>query len=269
MEKLPGLSVAENLHSKRNRLFFRIRQAIRFQRSGYRETGFDGEEKRSRLNSLNEDARAKWLELEEKHGFREFERVLSLANYEKNLATLWTLEQFFPNPTKGLSVLEPGCQDFSRLPAIARFFRPGSVTGIELDPFPILNNLHSRADKAHYFRTLVSEPTHFVGADFFTWSGTGDLLLAFYPFVSPHPALAWGLPAEFGDPEEWVLAIERSLAPGGMALVVHQGSWEEECFDAARANSQLRLERRAVAQCPFSPHRYPPHASLYRKPGLC
>lgn len=269
MEKLPSLSVTESLHSKRNRLFLRLRQSLRFQRRGYRETGFRAEERAKRLESLDESARALWLGMEERYGFRAFERTLSLVHYEKNLATLWTLEQFFTNPEKGLAIVEPGCQDFSRLPAIARFFRPRSVTGIELDPYPILSDFHSRADRARYFRSLVSAQTNYAGEDFFRWAGKAEVLLAFYPFVSPHPALAWGLPAEFGNPRLWARAVADALPPGGFALLVHQGPWEEECFDAARAEFPLRLEHRAVAQCPFSPHPYPPHASLYRMPGLC
>lgn len=261
------LSVPEILHSKRNRLFLRMRQALAFSRGSYRETGFSDEQRRARLARFEPEAVALWAFTEDRHDFRRFQPRLDLAVYEKNLLTLWTLDQFLAPGITG-QVLEAGSQDFARLPALATFFaRP--VHGIELDPFPVLRGFHSRMDKARYYRSLVDD-SEYTGADFFRWQGAADVLVVFYPFVSPHPALAWGIPAEFGASEPWLESIERVLKPGGSALVVHQGPWEEEDFDLARASFPgLELEKRAVAQCPFSLQPYPPHASLYRKRPLC
>lgn len=262
------LSLPEYLHSKRNRLMLRLRQSLRFHRSAYRETGFSDTEKNARLKSLDAPARSLWQQTEERHSFSRFQECLSLPVYEKNLLTLWTLEQFFPTPPAG-SVLEAGCQDFARLPALAAFF-PDPVTGIELDPYPVMRGLHSRFDKASFYRSVADGISEYRGADAFRWCRKTDLFLAFYPFVSPHPALAWGLPAEYGRAEQWLSAIDRVLRPGGVALLVHQGNWEQEEFDLARNDfPQVELVKRLVADCPFSPQPYPPHASLYRKARPC
>jgi hypothetical protein len=261
------LSLPELIQSKRNRLFLHLRQTLRFRRGFYRETGFSSADKEARLRLLKPEERKLWEDLEKHFFLSDLSEKISLATYEKNLLTLWVLGLFFPEKTNG-SVLEVGAQDFSRAPALARFFS-GPIEGLELDPYPVLAGFFSRADKASYYSSLARGASY-LAADFFQHKAQVANLIAFYPFVSPHPALAWGLPAEFGTPKPWLEAIERVLVPGGQALVVHQGHWEEEEFDKARTEfPALQLVKRVVAECPFSPQPYPPHASLYRKSGPC
>jgi hypothetical protein len=255
--------LTEELRSRRNRLFWRLREKLRFCRDGYKEAG-------------NVDVRfepeAARLEMEYALGF--LKDRLAPAVYLKNLATLWILERMLdgvPLPPRDLNVLEPGCQDFARLPAFRAYLRERRceprITGVEVDAFPILQGFHSRADKARYYISLPPGPGHdrYEARDFFRWGDPAYLVFCFYPFVSANPALAWGLPKEFGKPAEWVRAFERNLLVGGHLLVVHQGKWEEEAFDEARVGSTLELVKRTDVDCPFYPLPHPACASLYRK----
>lgn len=255
--------LTEELQSKRNRLFWRMREAIRFQRPGYRENG---------NGSAHLDPEA--ARLCDAYGLAALQPNLSSAVLEKNLATLWILEQMLdgiPLPGGPLSVLEPGCQDFARLPALRAYLRARNtdpvITGLEVDAYPILHNLHSRADKARYYLALPGGHARdsFRAGDFFRWCDPAELLLCFYPFVSANPALSWGLPKEFGRPELWIEAFARNLKAGGKLLVVHQGPWEEEEFDEARAEAPLRLLRRAEVNCHFYPLPHPACASVYER----
>ena len=212
--------LTEELQSKRNRLFWRMREALRFQRPGYRENG-------TVSAHLDPEARR----LSEAYGLSALQLNLSSAVYAKNLATLWILEQMLggiPLPTGPCSVLEPGCQDFARLPALRAYLNHRGaepvITGLEVDAYPILHNLHSRADKAHYYLALPGGNPRdtFRAGDFFRWNEPVDFLACFYPFVSPNPALSWGLPKEFGRPELWVQAFVRTVKPGGKLLIVHR-----------------------------------------------
>ncbi|RZA08505.1 MAG: hypothetical protein EOP11_04640 [Proteobacteria bacterium] len=255
--------LSEEFRSKRNRLFWRLREKIGFRRDGYAERGD--------LDALSDPEAAR---LEAAYGLTELKLKISPAVYQKNLATLWILERMLGpvDLTPGvLEVLEPGCQDFARLPALRAYLnRRGAnprITGLEVDAFPLLAGFHSRADKARYYLSLSpnSPEDRYLPQDFFRWQGSADLALCFYPFVSANPALAWGLPKEFGAAKAWVQAFERSLNPGGKLLVVHQGEWEEEAFDEARIGARLTLLDRRPVDCPFYPLPHPACASLYRK----
>ncbi len=263
------LSLIDHLRSKRNRLFFCLRKQIGFTRRGYREFS-SSEELFTWHDSLAPSINNEVTRIIDQYNFSQINGKLNLESWRFAIATLWIFEQFseLKNHQPLKSILEVGANDFRRAPAIGAFFPTAQLHGIELDAYRILHDLHSRADKAQYFATLAANST-FESADFFQYSSTGlkDLTLAFYPFVSPHPALAWGLPLEFGNASAWIESSHRNLRPGGLAFVMHQGKWEEEEFDAAlTANpGKLTLLRRQIVECPFYPLPHPPHASLYAR----
>src|SRR5579859_7694501 len=87
------LSILDRLRSKRNRLFFALRKQIAFTRQGYSEmesehTLADWE------NSFAKPAMATITSLRQKYNFDFLRAKLSLASWQKNLATLWILYQF-------------------------------------------------------------------------------------------------------------------------------------------------------------------------------
>lgn len=282
-----NLSAKEELISKRNRLLFTMRRTLAFRRAGYKEEGCENAFT-NWMKSLSPQGREDALFILNKFHFHPWIKYLSLPVMQKNLATLWILESVLGKfALKPEQILEPGCQDFNRLPATYAFFRNRGVnpaiTGLELDPYRVLSKLYSRHDLAQYYRSLVPEAdTEYFGGDFFGYrpSWPADLILAFYPFVSPHPALAWGLPEEYGNPMAWLHSISENLRENGLALVLHQGSWEEEEFDEAlqqtfkqpleqSKNTPLKLLHREILLCPFYPEPHPAHASLYTRTSSC
>ncbi len=135
-----------------------------------------------------------------------------------------------------LRILDAGCHDFSRGRAIHEFFLNQNpiITGIDADP-------HYLGKVAKQVAAQIPHSTY-LREDFFQWlpPDTFPLVTAFFPFVSPHPALAWGLPHHWGDPHRWVRSLERCLAPGGAVFSSHQGEWEELEFADAIQNSSLQ-----------------------------
>jgi hypothetical protein len=255
------LNLGHSLHSTRNKMLWRLRSLLRFSRDGYQETG-----------AINLKPGPEELQLEMKYGLRKYRHLLSEATYRRNLWTLWVLEKALTPHLRHRQrieqVLEPGCQDFSRLPALRSYLasvgkRP-RITGLEIDPFPVLSDFHSRWDRARYFLSLETSGDRYLEGDFFQWNEGADLILCFFPFVSFYPALAWGLPAELGDARPWLASVERCLQPGGLFLVMHQGEWEEEEFDKARECSRLSLVHRETLNCPFYPQPHPSCVSVYR-----
>jgi hypothetical protein len=245
-----------------------------FSRNSYVEQGFSPLEWNTWLSQFPEHTQSLVRRLELQYKMLPWRKRLNLASYTKNLATLWVLEQVLDHRiTSAMQALEVGAQDFVRAPALNAFLHSHNInaqlTGLEVDAFPILRNLHSRFDLAQYYLRGLPDASY-VAHDFFEWNEASDLIFAFYPFVSPHPSLAWGLPKEFGDAKRWVAAFDKNLRPGGFALVVHQGAWEQEEFDQAlrmalRRGANLERVHQQNVNCPFYPLPFPAIGSLYRK----
>ncbi|MCO5143502.1 MAG: hypothetical protein M9962_10475 [Oligoflexia bacterium] len=249
--------ISDWLHSKRNRLFFSLRNRIRFQRKGYKE--------HNDFLSLEPEA---MREIATSYKAKSLLSHLNKENGKKTLATLFYLQHFFSKEEseRFKTILEVGGQDFSRYPAYRTFFSKSQITGIELDAFPILHNLHSRMDKANYYLSLFKASDNFICADFFQWTKKYDLILFFYPFVSENPALQWGLPKDYANPEKLISSIHKGLNNKGEALLVHQGDWEQEVFDKSLSkNPLLKLKSRKILDCIFYQNPHPAYFSLYEK----
>ncbi len=258
MSNSQPLSIFDKLRSASNAFWFFIRAHLRLKRRGYSE-----------VSPLETPFVPEAQHFNTKYQFTELGVQLFPRHWIRNLATLWILEQMlegesWPTPLK---VLEPCCQDFVRLPAIARYFLTQNtkphITGVEIDAFVPLEGFHSRWDHAEYYRSITPAPSEYKAQDFFKFYEPADLIICFYPFISPAPALAWGLPAAVASPQGWVESFLKNLKPGGRVLVVHQGDWEEAEFDKARAGSSLQIIRRKALECPFFPSKHPMHATFY------
>ncbi len=248
------------LHSLWNTFWFWVRRNLRFRRGGYSES-----------TSVPPQFSEAAAQTNEKYNFTSIGQRLAPQHWHRNLATLWYMEQMFESVQFPplITILEPGCQNFSRLPALREFFRlrgvVATIVGIELDAFVPLRGFHSLWDHAQYYISLHKDESRFEAQDFFKWDEPSEVIVCFYPFVSTEPALAWGLPAQVAGAQKWVEAFSKNLKPGGYVLVVHQGDWEEKDFDEARENSPLELRHRQVLTCPFFSTKHPAHGSLYQK----
>lgn len=266
-----ALNPWEKLRSRLNGIFLTSRQGLAFSRAGYREMTTEAAVAlwKGHLDPLAQRAVA---DIEREFATAAWREFANLESYRKNLATLWILQTMFSGtgPVNVRVAIDAGTQDFARAPALTAFLRRTSpfarLTGIELDAYPPLMNGHSRFDIARHFCQHV-EGARYVAGNFFEWKDPADFASCFYPFVSPHPALAWGLPKHFGDARAWAETLVRVLRPGAFALVVHQGDWEEAEFDEARAAfaRELALQKREELRCPFYPARFTAQVSLYKR----
>lgn len=234
----PPPDFQQSLHSHANFWLWKLRSQLKFQRPGYKE------------HTLAPPA-PEVQSLLDKYFVR---NQSSLSNYalNKNAQTLSWLEFILEETAleSVIDVVDAGCQDFIRLPALRAFLRNKKlnplITGIEIDAYPILNDFHSRWDRAHYYISLEKDQARYIAADFFEWNENADLILSFFPFVSNHPALKWGLPVRFASAAQWIQSFERVLRPLGYAVVVHHLAEEQRVFDEARTNlkSSLHLLKR-------------------------
>jgi hypothetical protein len=162
-------------------------------------------------------------------------------------------------PTSATSdVIDVGCRNWSYVGALRQAFPNARLLGIELDGYRRYFNLFRRIDFARAFAKHADAQVFH--ADFLSLSkgslnlGPSPLFVFFFPFVSDHPCLKWGLPTQYVDFLECLRHARALAAEGPFAILsVHQGEWEGEL--AAKIYSSFMTEMRAkpLQQSTLSP----------------
>lgn len=217
---------------------FALRDALRFRRAGYREGPLAPARVSPRLRAQLESPQARALA--ETHGLAALVPRLDHAAYTKSLFVIELFERLgehIRTPSGPCAVLDVGCKNFECAPGLhaAVTRRCGgevSLTGSEIDAYPIYRNLHSRADAAHYYLGLLPGNHRYLPGDVRELTGRYGLITWFFPFVTPSPLLWWGLPERCFAPEAVFRHVLGLLAPGG-TLVITNYTPEEVAAQAA------------------------------------
>jgi hypothetical protein len=131
--------------------------------------------------------------------------------------------------------LDVGCKNFAYARGLYHFLRhagtgtPRSVTlvGIELDPYQIYRDLHSRLDYARYhIRGL--EGCEYHGGDVNDHAGRYDVITWFLPFLTEYAHRKWGLPGSRFRPEPTLRHVLGLLAEGGILLLANREEEERD-----------------------------------------
>jgi SAM-dependent methyltransferase len=152
--------------------------------------------------------------------------------------------------------LDVGCGDFRYATALAAFFarqgrRNGQaprrvvLRGIELDGHGVYRDGHARADHAAAHAELASagsSEVHFQVADFARrqWPEQ-DVVTMFFPFLSAHACLQWGVPLSRLRPRRLVARAVAAVRPGGWLLVVDQTPAEHARLSQLLAGQPVQL----------------------------
>jgi hypothetical protein len=188
-------------------------------------------------------------------------KALSTANlYRKNLYLIECLEKAVSGipppvaPGRGIRAVDVGSQDWHYVFGLERWLgslgRPVRLTGIEVDGFGIYPDFHSRKDYALAYAGQTGNPeVDYRVLDFLRCGETDvDLVTIFYPFVTRHALLLWGLPLGLFDPGRMVAKASALLRPGGWLIVFNHTSEEHARFQAlGRASGRLELLREGRA----------------------
>lgn len=194
----------------------------------------------------------------------------SAANYRKNLYLIDILERagegldLPPREADTLRAADVGSQDFHYAFGLERWLGRGNrpdgaspravgLEGVEVDGHGIYPDFRSRRDHARAYAAQTGNPevTYRV-ADFARApGGPYDLITWFYPFVTAHHLLLWGLPLTLYRPAALVESTFASLRPGGWMIVTAHTEKEHLLFlERARA-AGFRLEREGPARSPL------------------
>ncbi len=222
----PRYTVCQRLRSGYHALWYRLSDQLRWSRGIYREQPAG-----QLLTELSNSQRTRVAVLRRQFGV-EFERqchaLTALKNYEylDLLAQTWT-DWGMSRPAGGV-VHDVGSSNFWYARALRAFFRPTTLTGIEVEGYRIYPNGYSRWDYAQgYVQGLPR--TKFVVADYAKYVEPADTIISWYPFVTPAPVLAWRMPLGLFAPQALFSRIASNLNPSGLFVMINQGPNEAAC----------------------------------------
>lgn len=144
---------------------------------------------------------------------------------------------------RGRQLHDVGCGGFAYAAALHAYFAPRRLVGYDVEGYRRLRGGVNRHERALGHLAGLSG-AEFVVADYREVVRPADVLVAFFPFVTPAPVLGWRLPLRLLDPPGLFAAMRRNLVPGGRLVMVNHGV--EEAVVAAREAEAAGL--RAVAR---------------------
>lgn len=258
-----------------NALSFRIRQTLRWSRGrpeladeskeglfDYLEGSESDGGKGSPLSVAEAEARERALR--EYYRLDGLYRASTRALYRKNLYLIDILEKAaegLPIPAPGsreVSALDIGSQDWHYVYGLERWLRHGgrvearqvALRGVEVDGYGIYPDFRSRKDYAQAYAGQTGNPeVTYEVRDFLEAGGGGlDIVTLFYPFVTRHHLLLWGLPLRYFQPARMMAKAASLLKPGGWLLVFTHTLKEHGLYlEMGRASGKFTLAKEGRA----------------------
>lgn len=230
-------NVWQVMQDMRNRVDFRLREWVRWQRGGLK---FENQPKDHLFAFLTRQEKQQAEEtaarLISQYHLESFSQNSTRINFRENLFYLSILENAFIRAgvtlPAVLSAADIGPAHWFYVQALYAGLtwygtqkpRQVDLTGFEADAYRVFSSFYSLLDyaKAH-IRNL---PVVYCPEAFETIPAQFDLICLFFPFVFVKDHLEWRLPKSRFDPLKLRIAVRESLAPDGIVLVVNQGQEE-------------------------------------------
>lgn len=252
-------SLLQRCRSLYHELWFRLSERIRWSRQPYHEKPIGC------LAGLTSWQIARINELQVRYDLRfetHYGQHTALANY----AYLDLLHQAWTNTNRpvpqGGVVADVGCANFWYARTLHAFFRPATLTGVDVEGFRLYPTGYSRYDAARGYIAGLSQ-TSFLVANYCEVETKADVITAWFPFVTPSPVLAWRLPLTVFSPERLFDRIARNLTSQGLFFMVNQGSDEAAIAADYGRRAGLRLVDRWVHPRPLRTRPHPPVVSWW------
>ncbi len=258
-----GLSPLLHLRSAVNAIFFQLRRRRRgaWAKKPYFEVPALA------LETVTPEQKKIIKDLRNKYGIK-FELNLNEPNSLENYHYLHLFDQFTLKsgwkPDVGKEWVDVGCKNFYYAQALHAYFKPEKLTGIELDAYPIYNDLQTRSSYADFYVTQVKN-THFLAMDFCEYAPKCDGITFLYPFVVPEPLVKWSLPLSEFKPEALFRQAYSTLRPGGSLLMINQGESEFEAASRYAKTANFNLKHRVELSETLLARALPPVVSVWEK----
>ncbi|MFO0708046.1 MAG: hypothetical protein U0412_14465 [Nitrospira sp.] len=257
----PRYSLLQRIRSGYHAFWYRLGEGLRWSRGVYREKPV------GQLAQLSGSQQARIAALRRQFDVR-FEHHCDALTTLKSYDYLDILDQAWtawgqPRPVGG-AVHDVGSSNFWYARALHAFFVPAALTGIEVEGHRIYYNGYSRWDYAQgYVRTLPQ--TTFVVADYAQYDDPADTIVAWYPFVTPAPVLAWRMPLSVLAPQALFARVAENLNPAGVFVMVNQGPEEADAAADECRRAGLQFESSCEVRGTLRRRRIPPVVSWWRR----
>jgi hypothetical protein len=228
----------QRLRSGYHVFWYRLGEALCWSRGIYRERPA------IRLAALTGRQQERILFLKRRYAVR-FDRygapetALKSYDYLNILDQAWTA--WGQSRPSGVAVHDVGSSNFWYARVLQSFFRPSALTGVEVEGYRIYANGYSRWDYAQGYVQGLPQ-TSCVVSNYAQYDQKADVVMAWYPFVTPAPVLAWRLPLALLAPRTLFAQIASNLTATGLFVMVNQGP--EEAAVAANLCREAGLDRR-------------------------
>ncbi|ULA64258.1 MAG: hypothetical protein LZF86_110961 [Nitrospira sp.] len=257
----PRYSLPQRLRSGYHAFWYWLGEGLEWSRGLYREQPV------GQLTHLSGSQQARIALLRRQFDVR-FEQYCAALTTLKSYDYLDILDQAWttwgqPRPVGGV-VHDVGASNFWYARALHAFFLPAALTGVEVEGHRIYYNGYSRHDYAQgYVRDLPQ--TEFVIADYAQYAQPADTIVAWYPFVTPAPVLAWRLPLALLAPRALFARVAMNLNPSGVFVMVNQGPEEAAVAADLCRQAGLKCERSCEVRVTLRRRRIPPVVSWWRR----
>ena len=260
----PPYSLPQRLRSGYHAFWYWLGEGLAWSRGLYRERPVE------QLTHLSGSQQARIALLRRQFGVR-FEQQCSALTTLKNYDYLDILDQAWtawgqPRPVGGV-VHDVGSSNFWYARALHAFFTPAALTGVEVEGYRIYYNGYSRWDYARGYVQSLPQTT-FEIADYAQYEQPADTIVAWYPFVTPAPVLAWRMPLAFLAPQALFARIAMNLNPSGVFVMVNQGPEEADAAAEYCRHAGLRFESSCEVRLTLRRRRKPPVVSWWRRPYI-
>ncbi|MEX5215011.1 MAG: hypothetical protein NW703_12685 [Nitrospiraceae bacterium] len=165
---------------------------------------------------------------------------------------------------QGNTVYDLGSATFSYAPSLQAFFKPKRLVGVEIDAYRLYQHWRSRLDLA---RGYIKDLPHaeYLVADYRALRFTADVILAWYPFVTPRRLLAWRLPLALFEPAKLFEQVFRNLAIDGTFVMVNYSADEMQIARQGAIRAGLHCLGRYLHQEPLKPRSQAAVLTLWKR----
>jgi len=208
----------QNLRSLRHGFWLGVSEGLRWSRGVHRETpagelelpGAEGE----RIAALRARYQVR------------FESRLSAASSRRNYEYLDLLDRGWDaarvvRPAGGVLV-DVGCASFWYVAALAAFFAPARIIGVDVEGHRLFRDGRSRIDHARGYLVDIPDASFVVG-DYTRLEAPADVITAWFPFLTPAAILAWRLPLSLLAPERLFERVRCNLTESGVFFMANHG----------------------------------------------
>lgn len=230
-------SLFQRLRSLRHRFWYGVSERVRWSRGTFRETPA------RELPALPVEQSRRIAALRDRYQAR-FESALATQTSLNNYEYLDILDHAWPGTARVRpqgTLCDVGCASFWYAAALAAFFQPRELVGVEVEGYRLYRDGRTRSDYAAGYVSQLPN-ARFIVADYLHYAEPADLITAWFPFLTPRAILAWRLPLSLLRPEQLIRRIRLNLKPEGCFVMVNHGAEEAQAATKLCIAAGLQLD---------------------------